>query len=98
MVTAYHLGAVDLEAERAQAMYMVYWTETQDALQKPAQALFPASELRAALQFMEELRQRQRGGEAVSFIVMASENPDSVGHRGAADPAPDYKWMKRRKQ
>jgi hypothetical protein len=79
-------------------MYMVYWTELTDQLQTPAQAAFPASALRAALQFMEQLRQRQRAGEAVSFIVMASENPDSVGHAGAADPAPDYKWMKRRKQ
>jgi hypothetical protein len=81
-----------------QPMYMVYWTELTDLLQAPSQALFPASELRAALQFMEELRQRQRAGEALSFIVMASENPDSVGHAGAADPAPDYKWMKRRRQ
>ena len=79
-------------------MYMVYWTESAEELQRPAQALFAADDLRAALQFMEELRQRQRSGEAVSFIVLASENPDSVGHAGAADPAPDYKWLKRRKQ
>ena len=79
-------------------MYMVYWTELVDQLPKPTQALFSADELRAALQFMEELRQRKRSGEPVSFIVLASENPDSVGQAGAADPAPDYKWMKRRKQ
>ena len=79
-------------------MYMVYWTELAGQLQQPAQALFPADELRAALQFMEELRLRQRAGEPVAFIVMASENPESVGHAGAADPGPDYKWMKRRKQ
>lgn len=79
-------------------MYMVYWTDAADELLKPGQAMFPAHDLRAALQFMEELRLRQRAGEPVSFIVMASENPDSVGHAGAADPAPDYKWMKRRKQ
>ena len=79
-------------------MYMVYWTELAEELQRPAQALFPADDLRAALQFMEELRQRQRAGGPVSFIVMASENPDSVGHAGAVDPAPDYKWLKRRKQ
>jgi hypothetical protein len=97
-MTARQHVAVFLKAERTQAMYMVYWTEAEDELQTPAQALFPASELRAALQFMEELRQRQRGGEPVSFIVMASENPDSVGHAGAADPSQDYKWMKRRKQ
>jgi hypothetical protein len=79
-------------------MYMVYWTELANELQRPAQALFPTNDLRAALEFMEELRQRQRSGEAVSFIVLASENPDSVGQAGAADPAADYKWMKRRKQ
>ena len=79
-------------------MYMVYWTELADQLRQPSQAMFPADELRAALQFMEELRLRQRAGEPVAFIVMASENPDSVGHAGAADPGPDYKWMKRRKQ
>ncbi|RYE71372.1 MAG: hypothetical protein EOO81_06090 [Oxalobacteraceae bacterium] len=79
-------------------MYMVYWTELVDQLQTPTQALFSADDLRAALQFMEELRQRKRSGEPVSFIVLASENPDSVGQAGAADPAPDYKWMKRRKQ
>lgn len=79
-------------------MYMVYWTELEDQLQRPAQALFAADDLRVALQFMEELRQRQRAGDPVSFIVLASENPNSVGQSGAADPAPDYKWMKRRKQ
>ncbi len=79
-------------------MYMVYWTELADQLRQPAQALFPANDLRAALQFMEELRQRQRSGDPVNFIVLASENPDSVGHAGAADAAPDYNWMKRRKQ
>ena len=78
-------------------MYMVYWTELVDQLQRPAQALFPATDLRAALQFMEELRQRQRSGEPVSFIVLASENPNSVGQAGAADPAPNYMWMKRRR-
>lgn len=79
-------------------MYMVYWTELANEIQKPAQALFPADDLRAALQFMEELRQRQRSGEPISFVVLSSENPDSVGQAGAADPAPNYNWMKRRRQ
>lgn len=79
-------------------MYMVYWTELVDQRQRPAQAPFPTDDLRAALQFMEQLRQRKRLGEPVGFIVLASENPDSVGQAGAADPAPDYKWMKRRRQ
>ena len=79
-------------------MYMVYWTEISDGGQTPKQALFPSDDLRAALQFMEELRLRQRIGDAVRFIVLSSEHPDSVGPIGAADPAPDYKWLKRRKQ
>ena len=79
-------------------MYMVYWTEVSDNLRRPGQELFSSDELRAALAFMEELRQRQRAGEPVSFIVLSSENPDSVGHAGAIDATPDYKWLKRRKQ
>jgi hypothetical protein len=90
--------AIVQQKEKGHPVYMVYWTESAEEPRRPAQALFPADDLRAALQFMEELRQRQRSGEPVSFIVLASENPDSVGHAGAADPSPDYKWMKRRKQ
>jgi len=79
-------------------MYMVYWTEVISDIRTPYQQLFSSDDLRTALQFMEELRQRQRAGEPVCFIVLSSENPNSVGHAGAADPPPDYKWLKRRKQ
>jgi hypothetical protein len=79
-------------------MYMVYWTEIISDTRTPYHQLFHSNDLREALQFMEELRQRQRAGEPVCFIVLSSENPDSVGHAGAADPHPDYKWLKRRKQ
>lgn len=79
-------------------MYVVYWTDLSDNFRRPRQELFGSDELRAALQVMEDLRRRQRAGEPVSFIVLASENPDSVGHAGAADATPDYKWLKRRKQ
>ena len=79
-------------------MYMIYWTEIIDDTRNPYQASFSQTDLRAALQFMEKLRQRQRAGDPVCFVVMSSENPDSVGHAGAADPHPDYNWMKRRKQ
>lgn len=51
----------------------------------------------AAMKFMEGLRMRQRAGEAVCFVTMSSENPDSVGHPGVADPSPGYNWKKRRK-
>lgn len=79
-------------------MYMVYWTEIRNDIRVAHQELFEQSDLRTPLEFMEKLRQRQRAGEAICFVVMSSENPDSVGHAGAADPHPDYKWLKRRKQ
>lgn len=79
-------------------MYMVYWTEIVNETRVPCQELFLQTDLRGALQFMEKLWEKQRAGEAVCFVVMSSEHPDSVGHAGAADPHPDYKWMKRRKQ
>jgi len=32
----------------------------------------------------------------VSFVTLCSENPNSVGRPGVADPPPDYAWKKRR--
>lgn len=78
-------------------MYMVYWTEV-DAEKSTAHGrAFDAEELRAAMQCMEQLRARQRAGEAIGFITMSSENPNAVGHAGVADPSPDYNWKKRRR-
>jgi hypothetical protein len=78
-------------------MYMVYWTEydNDDALTQGR--LFDSSQMGAALHFMEQLRMRQRAGEAIRFVTMCSENPNVVGHPGVAEPAPDYNWKKRRK-
>lgn len=78
-------------------MYMVYWTEVEAGKSRPHGREFATSEMSAALQFMEALRTRQRTGEGVCFVTMASEHPHSVGHPGAADPHPDYNWKKRRK-
>lgn len=78
-------------------MYMVYWTEADDDKSAAYARAFQSSEMRAAMQFMEELRTRQRAGEPVGFVTMCSENPDLVGHPGVADPSPDYNWKKRRK-
>jgi hypothetical protein len=58
-------------------MFMVFWLE--DCV-NPYARDFQMSE---ALQFMESLRK----APAVSFIVMASENPNSVGKPGA-----EYSW------
>lgn len=74
-------------------MYMVYWTEQS----QPQASLFGSDALKAALDFMESLRRRQRQGEAVAFVTMCSEHPDSVGHPGVAETGPDYQWKKRRR-
>ncbi len=78
-------------------MYMVYWTEAEGGEHSTLSRLFASDQMSAALAFMEELRTRQRAGEAVCFVTMCSENPHSVGHPGVADPAPDYNWKKRRR-
>lgn len=78
-------------------MYMVYWTLVDQQQQMPQAKAFDSSALREAMQFMEQLRSRQRAGEGVRFIVMSSENPDSVGPAGVAETGPDYAWKKRRR-
>lgn len=78
-------------------MYMVYWTESDDGADSAHGQRFASDRMVDALKFMEALRVRQRDGEAIRFIAMSSENPDSVGHPGVADPAPDYNWKKRRR-
>jgi hypothetical protein len=77
-------------------MYMVYWSEAGGTGLSPHAQSFPSDAMREALRFTEALRQRQHAGEPVSFVTLCSENPDSVGRAGAADPPPDYEWRKRR--
>jgi len=78
-------------------MYMVYWTERDDSGAHPHSEAFDSTEMSAAMQFMEGLRKRQREGEGVCFVALCSENPNSVGPPGVADPSPDYNWKKRRR-
>lgn len=78
-------------------MYMVYWSEFDGARNVPHAQEFDITGMSAAMQFMESLRARQRDGEPLSFIAMASENPHSVGHSGVAETGPDYNWKKRRR-
>lgn len=77
-------------------MYMVYWSVMGSAGGIPQSREFDSSEMHAALQFMEGIRMRQRAGEAIAFVTMCSENPDSVGLAGVAEPDADYQWKKRR--
>ncbi|MFL6673104.1 MAG: hypothetical protein ACJ8LG_07425 [Massilia sp.] len=78
-------------------MYMVYWTVVEDDANKPHEKLYETSEMVQAMQFMEQLRARQRAGEAVCFVTMSSEHPDVVGHPGVDVVGPDYNWKKRRR-
>jgi hypothetical protein len=77
-------------------MYMVYWTIVEGGQNKPHSKLYETSEMVQAMQLMEQLRTRQRAGEAVCFVTMASEHPDLVGHPGVDVVGPDYNWKKRR--
>ena len=78
-------------------MYMVYWTETENGIAIAHAREFPSDDMSGAMKFMESLRERQRNGERIGFVTMASEHPQSVGHPGVADPHPEYNWKKRRR-
>jgi hypothetical protein len=98
-----HAGAIHESNEsfagrtRRVVMYMVYWTVVDNETRYPHAKAFDSSDMLAAMRFMEELRTKQREGKAISFITMSSENPESVGHPGVAEPGPDYNWKKRRR-
>ncbi len=88
-------------------MYVVYWTEPVAPIAQKHGGTdssgawarrFDSDQMKQALDYMEDLRRRQRAGEPVGFITMCSENPHSVGPAGVADPAPDYHWTKRRRR
>jgi hypothetical protein len=78
-------------------MYMVYWTIVDGDIFTPHEKAYETSEMLEAMQLMEQLRTRQRAGEGVRFITMASEHPDSVGHPGVDVTDPGYNWKKRRR-
>jgi hypothetical protein len=78
-------------------MYMVYWTVVDGEIFTPHEQAYDTSEMLEAMQFIEQLRTRQRAGEALRFITMASEHPDSVGHAGVDVTGPGYNWKKRRR-
>ncbi|TFW33448.1 hypothetical protein [Massilia horti] len=78
-------------------MYMVYWTTVENGEHKPHSKLYDTSAMVQAMNFMEQLRARQRAGEAVRFVTMSSEHPDLVGHPGVDVVGPDYNWKKRRR-
>lgn len=87
----------DAKRNAEKCMYMVYWTVVDGETKYPHAKEFDSRDMSAALTFMEGLREKQRKGEGICFVTLASENPHSVGHPGAADPSPDYNWKKRRR-
>jgi hypothetical protein len=57
--------------------------------------LFQSNELNEALKFSEGLRAKRRAGEKITFITMASEDPNCVGEQGVSDKLPEgYDWTK----
>lgn len=78
-------------------MYRVYWTVVEAQGEQPHSAPFDTSDMLGAMQFMEQLRARQRAGEPIRFVTMCSEHPDVVGHPGVDVTGPDYNWKKRRR-
>jgi hypothetical protein len=78
-------------------MYMVYWTTIEGDTFTPHMSLFETTDMAGAMHCMEALRTRQRAGEALRFITMASEHPDLVGHPGVDVTGPGYNWKKRRR-
>jgi len=78
-------------------MYMVYWTMVVDGEATAAAEPFGSHDMAGAMFLMEQLRTRQRAGEAIRFIAISSENPDSVGPSGVAEAGPGYRWKKRRR-
>ncbi len=78
-------------------MYMVYWTCIENDRSIARAEQFGTDDMAGAVQWMEALRTRQRAGEPIRFIAMASEHPDSVGLSGVAEAGADYRWKKRRR-
>jgi hypothetical protein len=79
-------------------MFIVYWLSACNGPDAQAQfQRFGADALSEALQFAERMRKRQAAGDDVGFVTLCSENPQSVGPSGAADPPADYDWKKRRR-
>jgi hypothetical protein len=78
-------------------MYMVYWTVVENGESAVRAEPFGSHDMADAMRLMEALRTRQRAGEAIRFIALSSENPDSVGPAGVAEPGADYQWKKRRR-
>jgi hypothetical protein len=77
-------------------MFMVYWVEINDGLYTPRCEDFDSKSMSEALKLTETLRKQQAADGSVGFVTLASENPNSVGKAGAAEPPADYNWTKRR--
>jgi hypothetical protein len=86
-------------------MFVVYWLDSGNENKNDSEGesdgraqfrRFGADALADALRFAESLRQEQAASGAIGFVTLCSENPQSVGKPGAADPPAGYDWKKRR--
>jgi hypothetical protein len=77
-------------------MFVVYWLEDKQSNGTARFERFASDEMAQALAFTEALRKKQAAGDDIAFVTLCSENPQSVGRPGAADPPAGYAWKKRR--
>lgn len=74
-------------------VHRVYWTEEGKSCSKD----FGSNELDESLKHCESLRKLRLAGCDISFITIASENPDCVSLHGVDVVGEDYDWKKRRR-
>ena len=79
-------------------MFMVYWSVVAADMPTPHAQSFSDADMAGAMALIEQLRVRQRGGEAIRFVTMSSENPDAIGNPGVDTTGPGYRWTKRRQR
>jgi hypothetical protein len=100
LIDAFARDAQDLRIRlfflEGETMFVVYWLEANASDGLARFERFDATALAEALRFAETLRKRQGDGDDVAFVTLCSENPQSVGKAGAADPPEGYDWKKRR--
>jgi hypothetical protein len=73
-------------------VHRVYWTDAGGSMSKD----FKVNELDECLKHCETLRILRSKGVEISFITIASENPDCVSLSGVDVTDSSYEWKKRR--
>jgi hypothetical protein len=82
--------------EKRKTMYMVYWSAVHEDGLEAKSRTFTGELLEEPLAFVRELRREGDETGKIRFVIMCSENPNSVGKPGAEMAGPEYDWTKRR--